>query len=96
MNAASGSRRVATVAVVVAGYDEAIAWYTGRLGFTLTGDVDLGEGKLGLGLFLFRPGLDAIEQGFETLVHGKRLPHRQRACTKRGSHTLTRDIWSSG
>lgn len=45
MNAASGSRRVATVAVVVADYDEAIAWYTGRLGFTLASDVDLGEGK---------------------------------------------------
>ena len=33
------------MAVVVADYDEAIAWYTGRLGFALTGDVELGEGK---------------------------------------------------
>ncbi|OBQ65908.1 VOC family protein [Mesorhizobium loti] len=38
-------RRVATVALVVADYDEAIAWYVGRLGFLLTEDVDLGGGK---------------------------------------------------
>jgi len=45
MNAASAARRIATVAVVVARYDEAVAWYTGRLGFKLTSDVDLGEGR---------------------------------------------------
>ncbi|ESY80705.1 hypothetical protein X739_28680 [Mesorhizobium sp. LNHC220B00] len=38
-------RRVATVALVVGNYDEAIAWYVERLGFTLTEDVDLGGGK---------------------------------------------------
>ena len=38
-------RRVATVALVVANYDEAIAWYVGRLGFLLLEDVDLGGGK---------------------------------------------------
>jgi catechol 2,3-dioxygenase-like lactoylglutathione lyase family enzyme len=38
-------RRVATVALVVANYDEAIAWYVVRLGFLLTEDVDLGGGK---------------------------------------------------
>jgi catechol 2,3-dioxygenase-like lactoylglutathione lyase family enzyme len=38
-------RRVATVALVVRNYDEAIAWYVGRLGFQLTEDVDLGGGK---------------------------------------------------
>lgn len=38
-------RRVATVSVVVADYDEAIAWYTGKLGFRLAEDVDLGGGK---------------------------------------------------
>ncbi|RWK42049.1 VOC family protein [Mesorhizobium sp.] len=38
-------RRVATVALVVANYDEAIAWYVDRLGFLLTEDVDLGGGK---------------------------------------------------
>ncbi|TPK77264.1 VOC family protein [Mesorhizobium sp. B2-4-15] len=38
-------RRVATVALVVANYDEAIAWYVGRLGFRLAEDVDLGDGK---------------------------------------------------
>lgn len=38
-------RRVATVALVVRDYDEAISWYVGRLGFVLTEDVDLGGGK---------------------------------------------------
>ncbi|MER8825888.1 VOC family protein [Mesorhizobium sp. M0938] len=38
-------RRVATVAVVVRNYDEAISWYVGKLGFLLTEDVDLGGGK---------------------------------------------------
>jgi len=38
-------RSVATVALVVRDYDEAIAWYTGRLGFRLEQDVDLGGGK---------------------------------------------------
>lgn len=42
--AASG-RRVATVSVVVADYDQAIAWYVDKLGFVLTEDVDLGGGK---------------------------------------------------
>ncbi|TIQ17780.1 VOC family protein, partial [Mesorhizobium sp.] len=31
--------------LVVANYDEAIAWYVDRLGFLLTEDVDLGGGK---------------------------------------------------
>jgi catechol 2,3-dioxygenase-like lactoylglutathione lyase family enzyme len=39
------NRRVATVALVVANYDEAIAWYVDRLGFLLTENVDLGGGK---------------------------------------------------
>ncbi|CAN7305273.1 VOC family protein [Mesorhizobium amorphae] len=38
-------RRLATVALVVRNYDEAIAWYVERLGFVLTEDVDLGGGK---------------------------------------------------
>ncbi len=38
-------RRLATVALVVADYDEAIAWYRDRLGFSLAEDVDLGEGR---------------------------------------------------
>ena len=33
------------MALVVANYDEAIAWYVGRLGFLLLEDVDLGGGK---------------------------------------------------
>ncbi|WP_192356326.1 VOC family protein [Mesorhizobium mediterraneum] len=39
------NRRVATVALVVPNYDEAISWYVDRLGFLLTEDVDLGGGK---------------------------------------------------
>jgi catechol 2,3-dioxygenase-like lactoylglutathione lyase family enzyme len=38
-------RSLATVALVVRDYDEAIGWYTDRLGFTLAEDVDLGGGK---------------------------------------------------
>lgn len=38
-------RRIATVALVVADYDEAIAWYTQKLGFHLFDDADLGGGK---------------------------------------------------
>ena len=41
----AGHRSVATIALVVGNYDEAIAWYVKRLGFVLTDDVDLGEGK---------------------------------------------------
>ena len=39
------NRRVATVAVVVSDYDEAVAWYVEKLGFALAEDVDLGGGK---------------------------------------------------
>jgi catechol 2,3-dioxygenase-like lactoylglutathione lyase family enzyme len=37
--------RLATVAVVVRDYDEAIAFYTQKLGFELTEDSDRGNGK---------------------------------------------------
>ncbi|RUV75777.1 MAG: VOC family protein [Mesorhizobium sp.] len=40
-----GHRRVATVALVVRKYEEAISWYVGKLGFLLIEDVDLGGGK---------------------------------------------------
>jgi len=36
---------IATIALVVADYDEAIAFYCGRLGFVLIGDTDMGGGK---------------------------------------------------
>jgi catechol 2,3-dioxygenase-like lactoylglutathione lyase family enzyme len=39
------SRRIALVTLVVADYDEAIAWYTGALGFELLEDSPRGEGK---------------------------------------------------
>ncbi|MER8862729.1 VOC family protein [Mesorhizobium sp. M0751] len=38
-------RSIATVALIVANYDEAISWYVDRLGFVLTEDVDFGGGK---------------------------------------------------
>lgn len=41
----SPDRRIATVALVVADYDEAARWYIDKLGFLLDEDVDLGEGK---------------------------------------------------
>jgi catechol 2,3-dioxygenase-like lactoylglutathione lyase family enzyme len=38
-------RRIATVSLVVADYDEAIAFYRDRLGFQLVADTPLGGGK---------------------------------------------------
>lgn len=38
-------RRIATVALVVADYDEAIAWYVEKLGFALSEDADLSDSK---------------------------------------------------
>ena len=37
------NRRIALTNLVVADYDEAIAWYTGALGFSLLQDIDQGE-----------------------------------------------------
>lgn len=37
------NRRIALTTLVVADYDEAIAWYTGKLGFTLIDDIDQGD-----------------------------------------------------
>jgi catechol 2,3-dioxygenase-like lactoylglutathione lyase family enzyme len=37
--------RLALATLVVRDYDEAIAWFTTKLGFTLTEDSDLGNGK---------------------------------------------------
>ncbi|TPJ78456.1 VOC family protein [Mesorhizobium sp. B2-6-2] len=45
MSGFAEQRSIATVALVVANYDEAIAWYVERLGFLLIEDVDLGGGK---------------------------------------------------
>lgn len=39
------TQQLANIALVVADYDEAIAWYTQVLGFTLLQDVDMGDGK---------------------------------------------------
>src|SRR3990167_6108193 len=39
------ARRVALVSLLVADYDEAIAFYVGKLGFDLVEDTDMGGGK---------------------------------------------------
>jgi catechol 2,3-dioxygenase-like lactoylglutathione lyase family enzyme len=39
------ARRLATVALVVRDYDEAVRWYTDKLGLALAEDVDRGGGK---------------------------------------------------
>jgi catechol 2,3-dioxygenase-like lactoylglutathione lyase family enzyme len=39
------SNRIATIALVVRDYDEAIVFYCGKLGFTLVADTPLGGGK---------------------------------------------------
>ncbi|ATC31466.1 VOC family protein [Caulobacter vibrioides] len=39
------ARRVALVSLLVADYDEAIAFYVGKLGFTLVEDTDMGHSK---------------------------------------------------
>ena len=41
----SPERRLATVALVVGDYDEAVRWYVEKLGFALAEDIDLGGGK---------------------------------------------------
>jgi catechol 2,3-dioxygenase-like lactoylglutathione lyase family enzyme len=38
-------QHLANIALLVGDYDEAIAWYTQVLGFTLLQDIDLGDGK---------------------------------------------------
>ena len=38
-------RSLGTVTLLVAEYDEALAWFTGRLGFSLVSDKDVGAGK---------------------------------------------------
>lgn len=37
------NQRIALTTLVVADYDEAIAWYTGALGFSLIQDIDQGD-----------------------------------------------------
>ncbi|WP_369979571.1 VOC family protein [Xanthomonas bundabergensis] len=39
------NQRIALVTLVVPDYDQAIAWYTGALGFALLEDTALGDGK---------------------------------------------------
>ena len=39
------AQSLSAIALMVQDYDEAIAWYTGILGFRLVEDTDMGEGK---------------------------------------------------
>lgn len=39
------TQRIATIALVVKEYDDAIAFYTSKVGFTLIADTDMGGGK---------------------------------------------------
>ena len=39
------NQSIATIVIVVAEYDEAIAFYRDRLGFTVIADTDMGRGK---------------------------------------------------
>ena len=39
------SQCIATIALVVADYDDAISFYVGKLGFALQSDLDMGGGK---------------------------------------------------
>jgi len=45
MSGEQPQQRIVTITLVVADYNEAIAWYTERLGFRLFEDTDLGGGK---------------------------------------------------
>ncbi|HJV42317.1 VOC family protein [Caulobacter sp.] len=52
------ARRVALVSLLVADYDEAIAFYVGKLGFTLVEDTDMGGGKRWV---VVSPGADGTD-----------------------------------
>lgn len=52
--------RLHAFALVVRDYDEAIAWYTGALGFTLAEDSDRGGGKRWVRLSLPGGGSDVL------------------------------------
>ena len=52
------ARRVALVSLLVADYDEAIAFYVGKLGFTLVEDTDMGHGKRWV---VVSPGTDGTD-----------------------------------
>ncbi|WP_297510180.1 VOC family protein [uncultured Caulobacter sp.] len=52
------ARRVALVSLLVADYDEAIAFYVGKVGFTLVEDTDMGGGKRWV---VVSPGTDGAD-----------------------------------
>ncbi|MEE2690882.1 MAG: VOC family protein [Pseudomonadota bacterium] len=72
--------RLALVTLVVADYDEAIEWYTDRLGFSLVEDSDLGGGKRwvvvappggGAGLLLAKAAGDAQKRAVGAQTGGR-------------------------
>lgn len=63
------TQSIATIALVVADYDDAIAFYCGKLGFALLADTDMGGGKrwvavapAGGGAKLLLAKADGVEQ----------------------------------
>ena len=63
------SQSIATIALVVADYDDAISFYCGKLGFALLADTDMGGGKrwvvvapAGGGAKLLLAKADGVEQ----------------------------------
>lgn len=74
-------RRIAHVALVVRDYDEAISYYTSRLGFELMEDTDMGGGKrwvlvgprdgLGTALLLARAASPEQEQAVGNQAGGR-------------------------
>ena len=71
------TQRIGHVALVVREYDEAIAFYTRKLGFELTEDTDLGDGKRWV---LVRPPGSAAAGGGTDLLLARAATPEQMAC----------------
>lgn len=66
------TQSIATIALVVADYDDAIAFYCGKLGFALLADTDMGGGKRWVAVAPARGGaklLLAKADGVEQAAH---------------------------
>jgi catechol 2,3-dioxygenase-like lactoylglutathione lyase family enzyme len=72
------TRRIATIALLVRDYDEAMAWFTGKLGFMVAEDTPLGAGKRWV--VLTPPGRGG---GGAALLLAKAVNAEQAACVGR-------------
>lgn len=70
------SQSVATIALVVRDYDEAIAWFTRCLGFELASDIDMGAGKRWV---VVRPAGDSSGSRGAALLLAKAVGDQARA-----------------